>query len=154
MEDAPQASDGPRSTIDDKHALEALRWDWGEAYDIGRDDERGWRARRRDGLGGDLTAPDADGLYEVIAADYAARHVPRDLPGAAAPHEAGPRDLSAYSMEGPNTGQVANLANVFHYPAEGLCKGCGEVIRAARFGDGWRHTGRKPGDPPGQQPRS
>jgi hypothetical protein len=72
----------------------------------------------------------------------------------AEPHEAGPRDLSAYSMEGPNTGQVANLANVWHYPAEGLCEGCGEVIRATRFGDGWRHTGRKPGDPPGQQPRS
>jgi hypothetical protein len=26
----------------DDYALEALRWDWGEAYEIGRDHERGW----------------------------------------------------------------------------------------------------------------
>jgi hypothetical protein len=148
MEDAPQASDKPRSTIADKSALDALRWDWGDAYEIGLDDEHGWHAKRRDGLGGLLTAPGSDELYKAIADDYAFRPVPRDLPGAAGPHEATPRELSAYSMEGPNTGQVANLANIFHYPAEGLCEGCGEVIRATRFGDGWHHTGRKPGDPP------
>jgi hypothetical protein len=82
MEDAPQAPDGPRSTIGDQYALEALRWDWGDAYEIGRDDERGWWARRRDGLGGDLTAPDPDGLYEAIAADYALKPVPRSAPPA------------------------------------------------------------------------
>ena len=34
--------------------LESLRWNWGDAYDIGHD-ERGWRALRRDGLGDVLT---------------------------------------------------------------------------------------------------
>jgi len=145
MEDAPQASDRPSSTIADKHALEALRWDWGDAYDIGHDDEHGWHARRRDGLGDLLTAPGADELYKVIADDYALKAVPRNLPP---DHEGRPGDFDAYSMEGPNTGQVANLANAWHYPAEALCEGCGKVIRASRFGDGWRHTGRKPGDPP------
>jgi hypothetical protein len=66
------------STAADHYALEALRWDWGDAYEIGHDDERGWRARRRDGLGGDLTATDPDGLYALIGDDYALRPVPRD----------------------------------------------------------------------------
>jgi hypothetical protein len=127
--------------------LEALRFGWGDAYEIGYDKEHGWHAKRRDGLGGRLTAPDPDGLDAAIQGDYNLRPVPRDLPGAAEPHEAAPADLSAYSTEGPNTGQVANLANTWHYPAEGPCEGCGGVIRAVRFGDGWRHTGRKPGDP-------
>ncbi len=70
----PQAA---RTATD--HALEALRWDWGEAYEIGLDDELGWHARRRDGLGGWLTAPGADELYEAIAADYALKPVPRDM---------------------------------------------------------------------------
>ena len=52
------------------YALEAFRWDWGEAYEIGRDAERGWHARRRDGLGGDLTGADAEELREVIRSDY------------------------------------------------------------------------------------
>jgi hypothetical protein len=61
----------------DDQALAALRWHWGEAYEIGRDDDRGWHARRHDGLGGDLTAADPDGLHAGIAADYAVRPVPR-----------------------------------------------------------------------------
>jgi len=66
------------STTADKYALDALRWDWGDAYEIGRDGERGWRARRRDGRDGDLTAADPDKLYAVIAADYGLRPVRRD----------------------------------------------------------------------------
>jgi hypothetical protein len=65
----------------DDYALEALRWDWGEAYEIGRDDERGWHARRRDGLGC-LTEADPDGLRAAIRADYALKKVPRDAAGA------------------------------------------------------------------------
>ena len=68
---------GGRTADDD--ALEALRWNWGEAYEIGRDDEHGWHARRRDGLGGYLTGSDPDGLREQIRADYALKRVPRDL---------------------------------------------------------------------------
>lgn len=143
MEDAPQASDRPRSTIADKHALDALRWHWGDAYETGLDVEHGWHARRRDGLGGLLAAPGPDELYQVIEADYAVKRVPRNLPG----HDAVPADFTAYSMEGPNTGQVANLVNAWHFPAEGMCAGCGEVIRAESCDGGWRHTGRKPGDP-------
>lgn len=67
----------------DDYALEALRWDWGEAYEIGRDDEHGWHARRRDGLGGYLTGGDHDGLRAAIRSDYTLKKVPRDaaVPG-------------------------------------------------------------------------
>jgi hypothetical protein len=59
------------------HELGALRWDWGEAYEIEHGDEYGWRAKRLDGLGGWLTAAGPDELYGVIAADYNAKPVPR-----------------------------------------------------------------------------
>ena len=124
-------------------ALEALRWDWGDAYEIGCDDDRGWRARRRDGLGVYLTAPDPDALYGVIAADYDLKPVPRDLQET---HEAVPADFSAYSLQGPNTGCVANLANAYHFPAEGICSVCRGVICAESYGGDWAHTGRRPGD--------
>jgi hypothetical protein len=61
--------------------LEAVRFDWGEAYEIELDDEHGWRAKRRDGLGGWLDAADSAGLYKVIADDYAFRPVPREAGG-------------------------------------------------------------------------
>lgn len=57
--------------------LESLRWHWGDAYDIGLDDERGWHAKRRDGLGAVLTGADPDELYKLITEDYSARPVPR-----------------------------------------------------------------------------
>jgi hypothetical protein len=59
-------------------ALDQLRWDWGEAYEIGRDGERGWHARRRDGLGGYLVGTGPDQLRYAIRADYTIRPVPRD----------------------------------------------------------------------------
>lgn len=62
-------------------------------------------------------------------------------------HEAVPAEFTAYTMEGPHTGCPANLANARHFPAEGICGGCGGVIRAERPGAGWAHTGRRPGDP-------
>ncbi len=61
-------------------ALDALRWHWGEAYEIGRDDASGWHARRRDRLGGPLTGAGPDELGQAIVADYAFRPVPRELP--------------------------------------------------------------------------
>jgi hypothetical protein len=67
---------GGRMADDD--ALEALRWNWGEAYLIGHDDERGWWAARRDRIGSLLTGTDADGLRAAIRADYALKRVPRD----------------------------------------------------------------------------
>jgi hypothetical protein len=66
-------------TADDE-ALEALRWDWGEAYLIGHDDERGWWAARRDRIGSLLIGADPGGLREQIRADYVVKKVPRDLP--------------------------------------------------------------------------
>jgi hypothetical protein len=71
---APQAANG--KTADDL-ALEALRWHWGDAYRIGWDAVRGWWARRRDDLGGGITAETADELYAAISADYALKPVPR-----------------------------------------------------------------------------
>jgi hypothetical protein len=62
-----------------RDALEALLWHWGDAYEIGRDDERGWHAKRRDEPGGSLSAPAADELYGVIAADYALKPVLRGV---------------------------------------------------------------------------
>jgi hypothetical protein len=38
---------------------------------------RGWRARRRDGIGGDITANDANGLLNAIREDYDLKPVPR-----------------------------------------------------------------------------
>jgi hypothetical protein len=56
-------------------ALGALRFGWDDAYDIGRDDQRGYWARRRDGL-----ADDPDALWSAIRADYAVKRVPCGLP--------------------------------------------------------------------------
>jgi hypothetical protein len=60
-------------------ALGALRYGWGDAYDIGWDGERGYWARRRDGLGGDITASDPGELWAAIRADYAVKRVPCGL---------------------------------------------------------------------------
>ena len=51
-------------------ALEALRWNWGRAYEIDRDAGGLWRARRRDGLGEDLTAMTPEALRDMIFRDY------------------------------------------------------------------------------------
>lgn len=56
--------------------LESLRWNWGDAYDIGHD-ERGWRALRRDGLGDVLTVATPHELYKLITEDYSVKPVPR-----------------------------------------------------------------------------
>ena len=42
----------------EQDAHEALRFSWGDAYEIGHDDERGWWAARRDRIGASLTAAD------------------------------------------------------------------------------------------------
>jgi hypothetical protein len=56
--------------------LEGLRWNWGSAYEVNYDD-RGWRAVRRDGLGGVLTGATPDELYKLITDDYSIKPVPR-----------------------------------------------------------------------------
>jgi hypothetical protein len=81
-EAAPQAA----LTGADQDTLAALRYGWGEAYRIGWDDARGWWARRRDDIGGDIIANDADGLWNEIREDYDLKPVPRaDDSGRAAP---------------------------------------------------------------------
>lgn len=70
----PQAAEG--KTPDDQ-SLEALRWNWGEAYRIEWDATREWWARRRDGLGGDISAPGPDELRAGILDDYILKPVPR-----------------------------------------------------------------------------
>lgn len=55
--DAPEATEAK--------ALEALRLDWGSAWDIGRPSAR-WRAARRDGTGYVLTRASADGLAMAL----------------------------------------------------------------------------------------
>ncbi|HLI40491.1 MAG TPA: hypothetical protein VKV35_02465 [Streptosporangiaceae bacterium] len=61
---------------DAARALEALRWQWGDGYDIGLDGGQ-WRYRRRDGLGGRETADDPGELGAAIADDCAFRRVRR-----------------------------------------------------------------------------
>lgn len=34
-----------------------------------------------------------------------------------------------------------------HYPVDAMCSGCGQPVRAPRYGEPFRHTGRRPGDP-------
>jgi hypothetical protein len=53
-------------------ALDALCWDWGEAYEVAP-----WKARRRDGLGGWIEAAGPGGLRAAIVADYSLKKVPR-----------------------------------------------------------------------------
>ena len=59
--------------------LAELRHHWGDAYVI--TDRPGWRAKRRDGRGGWITAPDPQALVEAIRVDYQREPVPRDLGG-------------------------------------------------------------------------
>jgi hypothetical protein len=58
--------------------LESLRWNWGDAYDIGFAGGLLYAARK-DGLG-KLEEVNADRLRDAIFADYTAKPVPRDLP--------------------------------------------------------------------------
>lgn len=69
-------------TAADREALDALQWHWGDAYEIGRDDDRGWWAQRGDRRGQDLKAATPDELLAEITADYALRPVPRPDPAA------------------------------------------------------------------------
>jgi hypothetical protein len=69
--DGPQETAGGEAAM---NALDALRYDWGSAYEIeGTDDE--WRARRLDGLGGWIEAESPDGLRNQIFCDYALKPV-------------------------------------------------------------------------------
>lgn len=63
----------------DEH-LDGLRWHWGSAYLIAHPGPDTWVAWRRDDQAR-LHAEDPVQLRDKIVADYAARPVPRDLPG-------------------------------------------------------------------------
>jgi len=71
----PQIPAMPRA----RTPLQELRLHWGDAYLIGRDDERGWWAARRDRIGAYVTAADAEDLWRKIRADYAAETVSHDF---------------------------------------------------------------------------
>lgn len=79
---APAARAG---TETDDTALAALRFGWGDAYEIGRDEEHGWWALRKDNLGGRITTDSPDELWQAIHQDYDLKAVPRDLPEDVAP---------------------------------------------------------------------
>jgi hypothetical protein len=60
--------------------LADLRFNWGDAYDIGGSSRAGYTAQRRDGQREPLADSHLGGLRRQIRADYAALPVPRDLP--------------------------------------------------------------------------
>jgi hypothetical protein len=72
---APQAA-GPLAA---RQALDALVFHWGDAYEFTHDGEHGWRARRRDGVGGWIEAMDPDMLHAQVKADYGLNPVSRDF---------------------------------------------------------------------------
>jgi hypothetical protein len=57
-------------------ALDALVWNWGEAYEIGCEEGQWW-FRRKDGKGGTETASGPDELRALIVTDYTIRPVRR-----------------------------------------------------------------------------
>jgi hypothetical protein len=58
-------------------ALEALQWNWGQAYEIGVDDGQWWY-KRRDGKGATETASTPNALHTMIVTDYGTWPVPRE----------------------------------------------------------------------------
>lgn len=80
MDDAAGRTAANTAGTADREALDALVFDWGEAYVIVH--EGGcWQAGRRDTIGRLLKASDAAGLRAAIRADYELKRVPRNLPG-------------------------------------------------------------------------
>jgi hypothetical protein len=79
MDEAAAQAAGGETTRE--RELERLRRKWGDAYWIGWDEVRGWHARRRDNLGGEITAGSAKGLSVELWIDYTDKPVLRDLPG-------------------------------------------------------------------------
>ena len=70
------AASQPAEEVD---TLDELRFHWGSAYYVALIDGI-WTAWRKDGRGGKLADPLAEGLWLRIRAGYAAMPVPRDLP--------------------------------------------------------------------------
>jgi hypothetical protein len=79
-EAAPQAAEGAWSTAArDEEAIAALKWSWGDAYEVGEGSEGGWWAVRRDGTGGRIAAADPGELHALVSADYSLSPVSRDF---------------------------------------------------------------------------
>ena len=57
-----------------RNALDALRWNWGSAYEIETDCDT-WRARRLDRLGGWMEAGSAEALRSQVVSDYMTKPV-------------------------------------------------------------------------------
>lgn len=66
------------TTKADQAALHDLDHHWGQVYDLAIT-RAGWVAKRLDNCCA-LVASGPDGLRDLIAADYSAEPVPRDLP--------------------------------------------------------------------------
>lgn len=62
-----------------RSVLELLRWNWGDAYIINHAHGQ-FTAARRDGRGDLLCAAGEQSMYDMLADDYHACPVPRDLP--------------------------------------------------------------------------
>lgn len=69
----------------DEAGLDAVRFRWETAYEIGWDDERGYWAARRDSIGALIDAADPQSLDGRIAEDFAMRAVPAQRLAASPP---------------------------------------------------------------------
>jgi len=92
--DTGRADDESALRPQNEGALDILRYGWGDAYEIGHDDVRGWWASRRDRIGGLLAASGPEELRDAITGDYAVKPVPRD-PAARASRDGGKPVLGA-----------------------------------------------------------
>jgi hypothetical protein len=126
----------------EQDALEALRFNWGEAYEFTVKDGT-WTATRRDGLRGPLEAASPDDLRVAMWGDYSTRAVQRLT------HEPEPAENTAYTADGPYVGRPVTdfrLARAYPMTAHCAVRDCEQMIRREEPGKPWEHTGRKPGE--------
>ena len=74
MDLAQETAAGPGIGEAAVNALDALRWNWGSAYQIETDGDT-WRARRLDRLGGWMEADSAEALRSQVVSDYMTKPV-------------------------------------------------------------------------------
>ncbi|HLK79229.1 MAG TPA: hypothetical protein VKU77_36995 [Streptosporangiaceae bacterium] len=117
--------------------LEALRLNWGDAYETGFDGD--WWMRRKAG-GARQAAGTAAGLNELIAADWKLI-APAPAAEPRSRHPVVP-ERGSVRTAGDRLGTVMRAGD---YPVTATCSACGHPVRCASyFTHEWVHTGPEP----------